>query len=83
MHINKWNAKRSGAAMTVCGIAEDGRKVTMTGVRRIETRGRQIVAVDRSRHLHVLHTIEEGPAKPAGRRPLLSLFGGHNRKSSH
>lgn len=55
MHIQNWRAGRSGAAMTVRGVNEaDGSDVKISGVKRIETRGRIVVAVADDGAEHIL-----------------------------
>ena len=47
MHVFKWNAKRSGAAMTVEGfdLVEGGKPVKLSNVKKIEQRRRRTVAI--------------------------------------
>lgn len=58
MHILNWSARRSGPAMTIHGVAEiDGSRVKITGVRKIEVRGRLVVAVDGEGDEHILKAL--------------------------
>ncbi len=58
MHISHWSASRSGAAMTVRGKAEsDGSTVKVPNVKKIEARGRMVVAVDAEGEEHILRLI--------------------------
>lgn len=65
MHkLFNWSARRSGGAMTIVGRdpAANGGRVTMTGVRKIEARGKDVVAVDERGGEHLL-ALEGAKAK--------------------
>lgn len=55
MHIANWSASRSGAGLAVRGIdTEDSNKVHLFGIKKIEARGGQVIAISRDGFEHVL-----------------------------
>ncbi len=45
LRLTNWNVRRSGAGMTVDGVNDYGRRVTLTGFDRIEPGGGYAIAI--------------------------------------